>query len=119
LNTGLLFFNVCSVKDQTDQLDFNFSADDLLDFPRDLGEAGWFRFYSEQREAYQRIERKFGLELNARVRLRLRGSDEELVGRLLLDSLLLPAPDEDVIRLRLGSRTFDSTDIDCCQVLEE
>ena len=119
LNAGPHFFNVCSVDDQINQLDFNFSADDLLEFPRDLGETGWFRFYSEQREAYQRIERKFGLELHARVRLRLRGSDEEHVGKLLLDSLLLPAADEDVIRLRLGNLSFDNTDIDYCHVLKE
>ena len=26
------------------QLDFNFPANDLLEFPRDLGEEGWFQF---------------------------------------------------------------------------
>ncbi|HEY5621081.1 MAG TPA: hypothetical protein VIR77_00630, partial [Pontiella sp.] len=98
--------------------DFNFAADDLLEFPRDLGETGWFRFYSEQREVIQRVERKFGLVLNARVRLRLRGSNEEHEGRLLLDSLLPPIH-ADTIRLRLGRLTFDNTDIDDCRVLED
>jgi hypothetical protein len=101
-----------------DQLDFNFASDDLLEFPRDLGEEGWFQFSSEQKLAFQRVERKFGIVLNKRVRLRLRGWDEEFTGKLVLDSLLLPSPTAETIRLRLGGMTFENTDIDYCLTLD-
>ncbi|MBT8042132.1 MAG: hypothetical protein HKP10_04875 [Kiritimatiellales bacterium] len=100
-------------------MDFNFSADDLLEFPRDLGEEGWFQFLSEQKEAFLRVEEKFGLVLNARVRLRLRGYDRDLEGKLVLDSLLLPHPQAETIRLRLGRATFENTDIEYCERLED
>lgn len=99
------------------QLDFNFAADDLLEFPRDLGEEGWFQFHSEQKEAFQRVEEKFGIALNTRVRLRLRGYEQELEGKLVLDSLLLPPPHAETIRLRLGCATFENTDIEFCESL--
>ncbi len=99
------------------QLDFNLAADDLLEFPRDLGEEGWFQFHSEQKLAFQRIENKFGIVLNRKVRLRLRGSDVELAGKLVLDSLLLPPPHAETIRLRLGRATFENTDIEYCHAV--
>lgn len=100
------------------QLDFNFAADDLLEFPRDLGEAGWFLFHSEQRQAIQALERRFGVALNRRVRLRLTGWDEEFTGKLVLESLLIPSLRDERIRLRLGRITFDNTDIETCIVLD-
>jgi hypothetical protein len=100
------------------QLDFNFAADDLLEFPRDLGEEGWFQFHSEQKQAFQRLEEKFGIALNRRVRLRLRGWDKEFEGKLVLDSLLLPPPRAETIQLRLGRMTFENTDIESCHTLE-
>jgi len=96
------------------QLDFNFAADDLLEFPRDLGEEGWFQFHSEQKQALQALERRFGIALNKRVRVRLDGLDEDLEGKLVLDSLLLPAPSDETIRLRLGSAVFENTQIEYC-----
>ncbi len=99
------------------QLDFDFAADDLLEFPRDLGEEGWFQFHVEQKLLLQRIERKFGLALNRRVRLRLRGWDEEIEGRLVLDSVPFPSPCDDTLRLRLGRVAFENTDIECIEVL--
>jgi hypothetical protein len=100
-----------------DQLDFNFAADDLLEFPRDLGEEGWFQFVSEQKLAFLRIEEKFSVALNKQVRLRLRGWDEEVEGKLVLDSLLLPPPQAETISLRLGHITFENTDIEYCHTL--
>jgi hypothetical protein len=102
-----------------DQLDFNFAADDLLEFPRDLGEEGWFQFHSEQRLVFQRLEEKFHIVLNRRVRLRLRGWDEEFTGKLVLDSLELPPPTAETIQLRIGSISFENTDIDFLQTLEK
>lgn len=104
--------------DGGNQLDFNFAADDLLEFPRDLGEEGWFQFHSEQRQAFQALDRRFGIALNQQVRIRLTGSDEDLEGRLVLDSLLLPSPAEDTIRLRLGRAVFENTEIEYCERLE-
>ena len=100
------------------QLDFNFAADDLLEFPRDLGEQGWFQFHSAQKEAIQALERRFGVVLNRRVRLRLIGWDEEFTGRLVLDSLLFPSLSDESIRLRLGKITFENTDIETFVVLD-
>jgi hypothetical protein len=105
--------------DETDdQLDFNFAADDLLEFPRDLGEEGYFQFHSDQKQAFLAIEKRFGIALNKRVRLRLSGQTEEFEGKLMLESLLLPSPADETIRLRLGTITFDHTDIEFCQTLD-
>ena len=97
------------------QLDFNFAADDLLEFPRDLGEEGWFQFHSEQKQALQYLDRRFGIALNQRVRIRLQTRDEELEGKLVLDTLLVPSPSEETIRLRLGTMVFDSSEIEYCE----
>ena len=106
------------MEDSGDQLDFNFSADDLLELPRDLGETGYFQFSSERRQAIRALAEKFGIALNQRVRLRLRGRDEEFEGKLMLDSLLLPSPHDKSIALRLGSITFENTDIEQCHPLD-
>jgi len=102
----------------SDQLDFNFAADDLLEFPRDLGEEGWVQFLSEQKQSFERVEEKFGITLNKRVRLRLRGRDEEFEGKLVLDTLLLPPPQAETIGLRIGRVSFENTDIDYCHTLD-
>lgn len=106
------------MEDCGNQLDFNFAADDLLEFPRDLGEEGWFHFHSEQKQAFQILDRRFGIALNQHVRLRLQNRDEELEGKLVLDSLLLPSPSDEVIRLRLGKVVFDSSEIEYCERLD-
>jgi hypothetical protein len=102
--------------DSGNQLDFNFCADDLLEFPRDLGEEGWFQFHSEQKSAFQRVERTFGIRLNCRVRVRLREGGAVLEGRLVLDSL--PTPSATTVRLRIGSVYFTNTDIKDCFLLD-
>jgi len=100
------------------QLDFNFAADDLLEFPRDLGEEGWFQFHSEQKQAFQALNRRFGIALNRPVRVRLQGQDAEIEGKLVLESLLLPSPSDESIRLRLGKMVFDSSQIEHCERLD-
>ena len=100
------------------QLDFNFAADDLLEFPRDLGEEGWFQFHSEQKQAFLILDRHYGIALNQRVRLRLQCLEEVLEGKLVLESLLLPSPSDESIRLRLGRRVFDSSEIESCERLD-
>ena len=93
------------------QLDFNFPANDLLEFPRDLGEEGWFQFYANRRDAFERLEEKFGTPLNQQVRITLHGEQAVLKGLLTLNRLALPPVDADEIQLRLGGRTFLSSAI--------
>jgi hypothetical protein len=100
------------------QLDFNFAADDLLEFPRDLGEEDYFQFHSVQKQAFLALEKKFGIVLNRRVRVRLAGRDEDVEGKLVLDSLLLSTPQAETSSLRLGHMTFENTDIECCHTLD-
>lgn len=106
------------MEDCGSQLDFNFAADDLLEFPRDLGEEGWFQFHSDQKQAFQILDRRFGIALNQHVRLRLQCREEDFEGKLVLDSLLLPSPSDEAIRLRLGKMVFDSSDIESCERLD-
>jgi hypothetical protein len=101
-----------------DQLDFNFAADDLLEFPRDLGEEGYFQFNSERKQALQALGETFGISINQRVRLRLRDQAEEFEGMLMLDSLLLPSPDDKIIFLRIGKTAFANTEIEHCHPME-
>ncbi len=112
------WFILRGMDDCRNQLDFNFCADDLLEFPRDLGEEGWFQFHAEQRSAVVRVEKKFGIRLNRRVRLRLRAGGEVLEGRLVLDALPLPSPAAETVRLRIGSVSFENTDIADCRPMD-
>ena len=106
------------MKKDDGQLDFDFSADSLLEFPVVKEEKGWHAFESEQAEAIRMLDRRFGIALNRRVRLRLTGWPEEFVGKLMLEDLLHPTGREKTVRLRLGRLTFDNTDIDFCQTLD-
>ena len=98
-----------------DQLNFDFEADDLLEFPRDLGEEGYFLFHTERKRLSRALETAFGLLLNRRVRLRLHGSEQAFEGKLLLDSLSTASAGGQTLRLRLGELTFDHTDIAFCE----
>lgn len=106
------------MEDSGTQLDFNFLADDLLELPRDLGETGYFQFSSERRQAIRALAEKFGVAINQRVRLRLRRSNEDLEGKLMLDTLLLPSLYDKTIVLRLGNVIFENTDIEQCLLLD-
>ncbi len=94
------------------QLDFNFPSNDLLEFPRDLGEEGWFQFYADRRGAFERVEQKFGIPLNQRVRVFLQGEEKGLEGLLTLNRLALPPADADEILLQLAGRSFYNSEID-------
>ena len=104
--------------ENSEQLDFDFSVDDLLEFPRNLGEQGLHQFHSEQRRAILALEEKFGVALNKRVCLRLHGWSEEFEGKLMLDTLLPPRSRKEGLRLRLGKIAFDHTDIEFCRTLD-
>ena len=111
-------FIVCAMTDPDSQMDFNFAADDLLEFPRDLGEEGWFQFHSEQKQTIQTLERRFGVLLNKHVRVRLNGRDEEFEGRMVLDSLQIPSLCDDSIQLRIDRISFDSHEIEFLELLD-
>ncbi|VGO13792.1 hypothetical protein PDESU_02349 [Pontiella desulfatans] len=100
------------------QLDFDFSADSLLEFPVVVEEKGWSAFESEQAEAIRMLNERFGIALNRKVRLRLVGWPEEFEGRLMLEDLLHPTGREKTVRLRLGKLTFDNTDIEFCRTMD-
>lgn len=106
------------MKENKDQLGFDFSADSLLEFPLNKAETGWFDFESEQKEAVRMLEKRFGIALNQRVVLRLNGWPQEFEGKLMLDDLLVPTGREKTVRLRLGKLTFDNTDIEFCRTLD-
>lgn len=100
-----------------EQLDFDFSprADDgLPEFPHDPQGRGYAFFVSERDAAIQTINKKFGALLNETVRLKLYGWDEEFVGKLMLNTLLLPESKKDDVPLRIGRVTFDLRDIERC-----
>lgn len=103
---------------EPNQLDFDFSADRLLEFPVNKAETGWFDFKSERDEAIQMLEKRFHIALNRRVRLRLKGWPEEFEGKLMLEDLLTPTGREKSVRLRVNRLTFDNTDIEYCQTLD-
>ncbi len=99
------------------QFDFDFSppADDRLpEFPHDPLGRGYEFFVSERKNAVDRLNRKFGVLLEEKVRLKLFGWDAEFTGKLLLNTLLLPESKKDEVPLRVGRVTFDLRDIECC-----
>ncbi len=104
--------------DHGGQLDFDFTADDVFELPRDPGEKGWFLFLSEQQQALAELNRKFGVILNRRVRIRLVGFDRELEGKLVMNSLQLPTSAGEAISLRIGKVAFFSSDIESCNRID-
>ena len=91
----------------------------LMELPRDPAARGYSAFISEQTAALNELEQRFGLILNKKVRLRLIGWDEEFVGKLVLDQLLPPTDRQEGLRLRIGTVSFDDTDIEVCSRVEE
>jgi hypothetical protein len=99
------------------QLDFNFasSADDALpEMPKDPEKKGYLSFRSEQAQAMEKLNQRFGMMLGEEVRLKLFGWEEEFTGRLMLNTLLLPESKKDEVPLRIGRVTFDLRDIEHC-----
>ena len=74
--------------------------------------------YANRRDAFERLEEKFGTPLNQRVRIALHGEETLLQGLLTLNRLELPPADAEEIRLRLGGRTFLSSAIERVELLQ-
>ena len=90
-----------------------------MELPRDPAARGYSAFTSEQVAAINELEQRFGLILNKNVRLKLIGWDEEFEGKLVLDQLLPSADRQEGLRLRIGTVSFDNTDIEFCSRVEE
>jgi hypothetical protein len=106
-----------SVMPHSNQLDFDFSSpadDGLPEFPRDPQGRGYEFFVSERKNAIARLNQRFGVLLEEKVRLKLFGWDEQFTGKLLLNALLLPESKKDDVPLRIGRVTFDLRDIEHC-----
>ena len=112
----------------SDQLQFDFEDWDRNqdrvgsagpELPRDPAARGYGAFTSEQITALNELEQRFGLILNKNVRLKLIGWDEEFEGKLVLNQLLPPADRQEGLRLRIGTVSFDNTDIEFCSRVEE
>lgn len=99
------------MSNQKSQPLFDFSSNDLLDFPRDLGEQGWFQFYKDRKNYFQHIEKKFEVPLNKKARVFLREEKNFFEGMLTLDSVKMPEPDAAEILLRIGKKSFSSGQI--------
>lgn len=104
--------------DSDDQMNFDFSADDLLEFPRDIGETGYYRFHYEQRQACRELEQRFGLVLNQPVRVRLKGRSDEVLGRLL-PVTYLEETSSGPLPLRLGDMIISHEEIDACTPISD
>jgi hypothetical protein len=105
------------MKKTTEQLGFNFDeakTDNLLELPIDPQARGFSSFVSDREKGIAQINEKFGVMINHNVRLKLQGWEEEFVGKLLLNDLLLPKSKKDEVPLRIGRITFDVRDIEYC-----
>lgn len=106
----------------SDQIEFDFNAPRPASgkhLPEDPLERGYRAFQAEQVRAVEALEQRFGVVLNRRVRVTLHGWEDEFVGKLRVDQLLHPTRRGDPLRLRVGSVSFDYTDIATCVVLPE
>jgi len=89
------------------------------EWPRDPLERGYRQHRAEQEAGLRELERRFGIVLNRRVRVTLRGIPGEFEGKLILDQLLHPVQRGDELRLRVGRVSFDRIDLESCVVLGE
>ena len=99
------------------QTEFSFDASKKTPPHTPAKRSGYEVFRAEREAALKALEERFGVILNRRVRVRVAGLDDEFVGILVPDQLLLPVNRKEGLRLRIGSAAFDWTDIETC-VLE-
>ena len=89
------------------------------ELPTQETEEGHGRFEKERKEALRKLEQRFGLILDRRVRVRIKGLDDEFTGRLVPAQVDRSASRRQGLRLRIGSATFDARDIEQCVLLPE
>jgi len=103
-----------------DQLNF-FQAlekNALLEFPVDPQGGGYDGFIKDRERAIEQVNQRFGTMIGESVRLKFFGFDDELEGKLVLDTLLIPEARGEDVPLRIGRATFDLRDVERCTLLE-
>lgn len=99
-----------------DQMNFfqTLEKDERLDFPLDPQGRGYGCFVEERKTAIEQVNKRFGAMIGENVRLKFFGFDDELKGKLMLDTLLLPESRGDDVPLRIGRASFDLRDVEYC-----
>jgi len=99
-----------------DQMNFfqTLEKDERLDFPLDPQGRGYAGFVDDREKAIAQVNRRFGAMIGENVRLKFFGFDDELKGKLMLDTLLLPESRGDDVPLRIGRASFDLRDVEYC-----
>ncbi|HMP72604.1 MAG TPA: hypothetical protein PKE55_05005 [Kiritimatiellia bacterium] len=88
-----------------------------LELPRDPAERGFQNFRSEREAAIQRLQEKFGIVLNRRVRVTLAGFPGDFTGIMTLDQLIPPGTPREALLLRIGKVQFEARDLESCVVI--
>ncbi len=99
-----------------DQIDFfqSLEKEETLDFPIDPDEKG-YQFFAEDRErAIAQVNKRFGAMIGENVRLNFFGFTDELTGKLMLNTLLIPESKKDDVPLRIGRAKFNLRDVENC-----
>lgn len=96
-----------------EQLGFEFE-ESPLELPVDPQGKGYDAFARDRESAIAKLNERFGVLIGQRVRIKLFGWDEEVVGLLVPDGLLLPESKKAEVPLRIGRVTFDVRDIEHC-----
>ncbi len=102
--------------DPNEQMTFDLSGqtgERLLEFPPQTGD-GYDDFAKNREQAVSRVNQRFGAMIGERVRLKFFGFDDELKGKLMLNTLLLPKTKGDDVPLRIGRAAFDLRDVEHC-----
>lgn len=94
--------------------DLSDSANDGMEFPIDPKGRGYHEFAQTREQAIERVNQRFGAMIGECVRLNFLGFDDELKGKLMLNTLLLPKSRKDEVPLRIGHATFDLRDVEHC-----
>jgi len=106
-----------------DQMNFPFDSaqdrqtlekDERLDFPLDPEGRGYDGFVEDRERAIEQVNKRFGAMIGENVRLKFFGFDDELSGKLMLNTLLLPESKNDDVPLRIGKYPFDLRDVENC-----
>ena len=101
-----------------EDLQRSFDFDDGIASRNAVGNNGYRAFELERQNAIETINKRFGIFLNARVRVKLIGWDAEFSGKLVLTTLAPPTSKKDEVPLRIDRVCFDARDIEYCIKLE-
>jgi len=99
-----------------DQMNFfqSLEKDERLDFPVDPLGRGYDEFAEDRERAIEQVNTRFGAMIGENVRLNFFGFTDELTGKLMLNTLLIPESKKDDVPLRIGKYPFDLRDVENC-----